>query len=78
MHPATYGINLLLECQQQLPEGTLAQVPLVEHVDIERLLFCKSPQAEERTLGIVVNQFRSVQLLNRRFDAVKSLFVVHL
>ncbi len=29
-------------------------------------------------LGVVVYQFRAVELLNRRFDAVKLLCIVHL
>jgi hypothetical protein len=33
--PVAHCVNLELEGQQQLPEGTLAQVAPVEHIDVE-------------------------------------------
>ena len=76
--PAAHCVNVELERQQKLPEGTLAQLTLVEHIYVEGMLFGKSPEGEESALGVVVIQFCPVKIIDRRFDAVELLCILRL
>ena len=71
-------VDLELECLEQVPEGALAQVAAVEGIDVEDFSSARARRVRRASCGVIVDQFRGVQALDGRRDAVELFRVLPL